>query len=122
VVMPHRPRRGVTQKLLSTRRSRKPLGHARSSSRREKLGPGCLTYVELRVLLGAGLEGVLAGLPLVLARVVRGHGGVPSARDLGGAEARGGAEGGASGDGRHGGRGCERVVEWRGAVVGGGGV
>lgn len=60
-----------------------------------------LTYVELRVALRSGLEGLLASLPLV------GHAGtagVPSAGDLGRAQARGGAKGGAADDARHGGR------------------
>ena len=75
-----------------------------------------LTYVELRVALRSGLEGLLAGLPLVDA----GSAGVPSAGDLGRAQARGGAKGGAADDARHGGRNWDcgwRSGEWR---VGGG--
>lgn len=72
-----------------------------------------MTYVELRIALGSGLEGVLAGLPVVLRGDAR-IGGVPSAGELGGAEARGGAEGGASDNARHGGRNWDGAVEGRG--------
>lgn len=70
-----------------------------SSSRRQKLRDS--TYVELGITPSSSLEGVLAGLPLFGGRGAAG----PSARDLGGPEARGGAEGGAEGgatdDARH---------------------
>lgn len=83
---------------------------------RKKLSLGCLTYVELRILLCSSLESLLAGLALVGA----GAAGVPSAGDVGGAEARGGAEGGASDDARHGGRNWNGwMVEWRVGVGGG---
>lgn len=50
-------------------------------------------YIELRVALRSGLEGVLAGLPLDVSRV-RGRGVAgPTAGRSGGAKARGSAEG-----------------------------
>lgn len=56
-------------------------------------GQMLITYIELRVALRAGLEGILAGLPLCVSSVRGGGGAGPAAGKSGGAEARGSAEG-----------------------------